>query len=120
MTANSVPMLLVYRFATGLGLGTAVPCAVSLASEFVPARRRATTAGLLFAGFPFGGVLAGLLGSRVLPTAGWHGLFDGIGSCRASIRRQRTRISPEAAILSTCSGVLRMIIRYTLAPLSRH
>jgi AAHS family 4-hydroxybenzoate transporter-like MFS transporter len=93
MTANSVPMLLVYRFATGLGLGTAVPCAVSLASEFVPARRRATTAGLLFAGFPFGGVLAGLLGSRLLcrPTppapqappaavplcssTGWHGLF---------------------------------------------
>ena len=30
----------------------------------------------------------------------------------ASIRRQRTRISPAAAILSSCSGVLRMIIRY--------
>src|SRR3954447_6991844 len=31
----------------------------------------------------------------------------------ASIRRQRTRTSPAAAILSTCSGVLRMIILYT-------
>src|SRR5690349_24826018 len=30
--------------------------------------------------------------------------------------RQRTRISPAAAILSTCSGVLRMIILYTLVP----
>src|SRR5665811_1454129 len=30
------------------------------------------------------------------------------------IRWQRTRISPAAAIRSTCSGVLRMIIRYTL------
>src|SRR5882757_480872 len=75
MTAESVPALLLYRFATGLGLGTAVPCAVSLASEFVPAGRRATTAGLLFAGFPLGGVLAGLLGSRLLSTTGWHGLF---------------------------------------------
>src|SRR4029077_21216324 len=33
----------------------------------------------------------------------------------ASIRRQRTRIWPEAAILSTCSGVFLMIMRYTLA-----
>src|SRR5512146_2304697 len=32
----------------------------------------------------------------------------------ASIRRQRTRMSPEAAILSSCSGVLRVIIRYNL------
>src|SRR5215212_4388002 len=32
----------------------------------------------------------------------------------ASIRRQRTRTSPEAAIWSTCSGVFLMIMRYTL------
>src|SRR3954453_19202309 len=31
-----------------------------------------------------------------------------------SIRRQRTRMSPEAAICSICSGDLRRIIRYTL------
>lgn len=75
MAAGSVPALLAYRFATGLGLGTAVPCAITLASEFVAPRQRATVAGLLFAGFPVGGVLAGLLGSRLIPTTGWHGLF---------------------------------------------
>ncbi|HEX4249495.1 MAG TPA: MFS transporter, partial [Pseudonocardia sp.] len=37
--------------------------------------RRATVAGLLFAGFPLGGVLAGLLGSRLIPTTGWQALF---------------------------------------------
>src|SRR3954449_13300715 len=36
----------------------------------------------------------------------------------SSMCRQRTRISPAAAILSTCSGVLRMIILYTLVPSS--
>ncbi|HEX4250925.1 MAG TPA: MFS transporter, partial [Pseudonocardia sp.] len=75
MTAGSVGALLVYRFATGLGMGAAIPCAVTLASEFVPAQRRATVAGLLFAGFPLGGVLAGLLGSRLIPTTGWQALF---------------------------------------------
>jgi uncharacterized protein involved in exopolysaccharide biosynthesis len=32
----------------------------------------------------------------------------------SSIFRQRTRMSPAAAIRSTCSGVFLMIIRYTL------
>lgn len=75
MSANSVPTLLGYRFATGLGLGAAVPTAISLASEFVPPHRRATIAGVLFAGIPIGGVLGGILGSRLIPTTGWHGLF---------------------------------------------
>jgi AAHS family 4-hydroxybenzoate transporter-like MFS transporter len=74
-TAASVPVLLAYRFLTGLGLGAAVPCAISLASELVPTRWRGTVAGLLFAGFPVGGVLAGLLGSRMIPTTGWRSLF---------------------------------------------
>ncbi|GLZ46114.1 MFS transporter [Actinomycetospora sp. NBRC 106375] len=73
--ATGLPSLLTYRFLTGLGLGSALPCAVSLASEYVPARRRAATAGLLFAGLPVGGVLAGALGSLVLPATGWQGLF---------------------------------------------
>src|SRR5262245_26932787 len=42
----------------------------------------------------------------------------------ASIFRQRTRTSPEAAVRSVCSGVLRLTIRYTaldrLVPLQTH
>lgn len=74
-TAHTLTLLLVYRFLTGLGLGTAVVCAVSLASELVAARRRGLIAGVLFAGFPLGGVLAGLLGSALLAATGWRGLF---------------------------------------------
>jgi MFS transporter, AAHS family, 4-hydroxybenzoate transporter len=80
-TAGTVTLLLLYRFLTGLGLGTAVICAVSLASELVSARRRGVIAGVLFAGFPLGGVLAGLLGSTLIAAAGWRGLFivGGVG-----------------------------------------
>lgn len=73
--APGLVTLLAARFLTGLGLGAALPCAVSLASEYVPPRRRAATAGLLFAGLPVGGVLAGLLGSALLASAGWRALF---------------------------------------------
>jgi AAHS family 4-hydroxybenzoate transporter-like MFS transporter len=80
-TAGTVALLLLYRFLTGLGLGTAVVCSVSLASELVPPRRRGAIAGVLFAGFPLGGVLAGLLGSALMAAAGWRGLFivGGVG-----------------------------------------
>lgn len=73
--APGLASLVAARFLTGLGLGAALPSAVSLAAEYVSPARRAATAGLLFAGLPVGGVLAGLLGSVLLPAAGWQSLF---------------------------------------------
>ena len=38
---------------------------------------------MLFAGFPLGGVLAGLLGSALIAAAGWRGLFIVAASARS-------------------------------------
>lgn len=73
--ANSFSVLLVCRFLTGLGLGGAMPSFISLASEYVPANKRATIVSLLWAGFPLGGVVGGFLGSWIIPTYGWHSIF---------------------------------------------
>jgi AAHS family 4-hydroxybenzoate transporter-like MFS transporter len=122
-TAGTVTLLLLYRFLTGLGLGTAVVCAVSLASELVSAKRRGVMAGVLYAGFPLGGVLAGLLGNKLIAAAGWRGLFivGGVGPLvmaalliavlpesltflvhrrapPARIRRAMARIAPDVVI----------------------
>ncbi len=67
--------LLVYRFLTGVGLGGAMPSFISLASEYVPRRMRATMVSLMWAGFPVGGVVGGLLASWLIPAAGWRALF---------------------------------------------
>jgi len=73
--AGDLRTLLAFRFLTGLGLGGAMPSFISLASEYVPKARRAAIVSLLWAGFPLGGVIGGLLGSRIIPAYGWQSLF---------------------------------------------
>jgi AAHS family 4-hydroxybenzoate transporter-like MFS transporter len=73
--AKSFEMLLAFRFLAGIGLGGAMPSFISLGSEYAPRRLRVMLVGLLWAGFPLGGVLGGILGSYVIPTFGWQALF---------------------------------------------
>jgi AAHS family 4-hydroxybenzoate transporter-like MFS transporter len=67
--------LLFLRFATGLGLGGAMPNVVALASEYVPKRMVASVVTLLFVGMPFGGVTCGLLSAVMVPKWGWHSVL---------------------------------------------
>src|SRR5262249_24743433 len=46
--------LTILRFVTGIGLGAAMPNAVTLMSEYCPDARRATLTNLMFCGFPLG------------------------------------------------------------------
>lgn len=73
--AASVPALVVARFLTGIGLGGALPAAITLTSEFAAPRRRGFVVGLMFCGFPFGGVLAGLVAAPLVPSWGWASVF---------------------------------------------
>ncbi|MDU6242527.1 MAG: MFS transporter, partial [Bradyrhizobium sp.] len=52
--ATNLTELTVLRFVTGLGLGAAMPNAVTLLSEYCPGRLRATMTNLMFCGFPLG------------------------------------------------------------------
>jgi AAHS family 4-hydroxybenzoate transporter-like MFS transporter len=74
-TAGSLTELLVSRFLAGFGLGGAMPSFISLASEYVPKPRRAAVVSLLWAGFPLGGVIGGILGSWIIPAYGWQSIF---------------------------------------------
>ena len=73
--AGNLPELLTCRFLTGFGLGGAMPSFISLGSEYVPKTRRPAVVSLLWAGFPLGGVVGGLLGSRIIPAYGWQSIF---------------------------------------------
>ena len=67
--------LIASRFLTGIGIGGAAPCFVSLAAEYSPQRLRTTIVTTLWAGVPGGGVLGGLIAARFLESAGWPALF---------------------------------------------
>jgi MFS transporter, AAHS family, 4-hydroxybenzoate transporter len=73
--APTFNVLLVFRFLAGLGLGGAMPSFISLTSEYCPRRLRAVIVALLWAGFPLGGFVGGLLASWIIPAYGWHAVF---------------------------------------------
>ena len=76
--AGSLNELVVMRFITGLGLGAAMPNAVTMMSEFCPDKRRATITNAMFCGFPLGAALGGFLASWMIPQWGWRTVL-GVG-----------------------------------------
>ncbi len=67
--------LIVWRFITGLGLGAAMPNAITLTSEYSPSHRRSTLVTLMFCGFTIGSALGGILSAQLLPSIGWTGIL---------------------------------------------
>ena len=73
--AQTLDQLTLLRFCTGLGLGAAMPNAVTLMSEYCPDRLRATLVNAMFCGFPLGTALGGFLASWLIPNFGWRSVL---------------------------------------------
>jgi MFS family permease len=73
--AGTLQQVLLSRFLAGVGLGGAMPSFISLAAEYTPQSNREVVVGLLWTGVPLGGVMAGLLESRLIDAVGWQSLF---------------------------------------------
>ncbi len=79
--ASSIESLTAWRFLTGLGLGAAMPNAVTLMSEYAPARIRAIAVNTMFCGFSVGLSIGGLSAAWLIPHFGWQSVLvtGGIG-----------------------------------------
>jgi AAHS family 4-hydroxybenzoate transporter-like MFS transporter len=73
--SGSLNQLVVWRFITGLGLGAAMPNAVTLMSEYCPGARRATLTNAMFCGFPLGAAFGGFLAAWMIPNFGWRSVL---------------------------------------------
>ena len=71
----NVLSLAVFRFLSNFGLGGEVPVALTLASEYSPARIRGRMAGSMMAAFPVGLALAALVSLWLIPAYGWRAIF---------------------------------------------
>lgn len=79
--SSSFHVLLLFRVLTGAGLGAAVPNAITLTSEYTPARKRAFSVTAMFCGFTLGSAAGGtLLVPLLLPHVGWRGVFAFTGA----------------------------------------
>jgi AAHS family 4-hydroxybenzoate transporter-like MFS transporter len=102
--STSLEQLLLYRFLAGIGLGGAMPSFISLASEYVPRARRSAIVGLLWAGFPIGGALVGLLASWLVDAFGWRSLFYIGGTLPLVLAAVLGRLLPESISFLVASG----------------
>jgi AAHS family 4-hydroxybenzoate transporter-like MFS transporter len=121
-TADSLQSLTIFRFLTGLGLGGAMPNAISLTSEYMPKRLRATAVTIMFSGFSLGAAVGGFVAAALISRYGWQSVFvvGGIfpivigaiafvalpesirflllkGGDRAKVTRYLSRIAPQSA-----------------------
>ena len=74
-TATSIEALTVWRFVTGIGLGGAMPSAITLTSEYCPERNRSLLVMVMFCGFTMGGALGGLSAATLIADFGWQGVL---------------------------------------------
>ncbi|WP_168415273.1 MFS transporter [Acinetobacter indicus] len=67
--------LVILRFLTGLGLGGAMPNAVTITSEYCPTSRRSTLVTVMFCGYTMGAAAGGLLSGQLIQLIGWQGIL---------------------------------------------
>jgi AAHS family 4-hydroxybenzoate transporter-like MFS transporter len=93
---DSVQALSLLRLVAGIGLGGAMPNAATLASEYVPTRRRALAVAVTIVCIPLGGALASELAALVIPASGWRALFVAAGILTLAISAGLWTLIPES------------------------
>ncbi|RDK05740.1 hypothetical protein DN412_35205 [Cupriavidus lacunae] len=85
--AQTIGELTAFRFLTGLGLGAAMPNAVTLMSEYAPTRARSLVVNAMFSGFSFGLMAGGVAAAWLIPVAGWRSVLavGGVGPILLSV-----------------------------------
>lgn len=73
--SHNLAELTVLRFLTGLGLGGAMPAALTLTSEYCPNRRRSFMVMLMFCGFTLGSSLGGLASAYLIDMFDWRAVL---------------------------------------------
>jgi MFS transporter, AAHS family, 4-hydroxybenzoate transporter len=73
--SNSLESLILIRVFTGIGIGGAVPCAITLTSEYSPLKGRGKYVSIMYSGFLTGIVFGGYIAGFMLERLGWRPLF---------------------------------------------
>jgi AAHS family 4-hydroxybenzoate transporter-like MFS transporter len=104
---DSLPWLIAVRFVTGLGLGSALPNAIGLASEYAPRARRALIVMFVGSGISLGAIGAGMATARLLEPFGWQVVFVLGGVLPLLLAALLARALPESIRLAAVTPRLR-------------
>lgn len=93
---ESLAALVALRVVTGLGLGSALPNAIGLASEYAPRRKRALVVMFVGSGISLGAIGAGIATARLVGPYGWQGVFVVGGLLPLALAAALARYLPES------------------------
>ncbi|WP_407278318.1 MFS transporter [Aromatoleum evansii] len=116
--ASDLQSLTVLRFLTGIGLGAAMPNAVTLISEFSPTKRRALITTAMFSGFPLGAAFGGFLAAWMIPHFGWRSVLVLGGVAPILLLAAMLVWLPESVRYMVAKGVSTERIRSVLGRIS--
>src|ERR1700745_1427344 len=116
--ASDLQSLTIWRFITGLGLGAAMPNAVTMMSEYCPTQRRATLVNTMFCGFPLGAAFGGFLAAWMIPQFGWRSVFLLGGAAPLVLLALMIFAMPESVRYMVAKGYPAERIRAALSKVS--
>jgi len=73
--ADTLPVLVVLRLLTGIGLGGAMPNAIAITAEFSPGAKRASAVAAMFSSYSIGAGFGGIIAAGLVPTYGWQSVL---------------------------------------------
>jgi len=74
--ATDINVLMIYRFISGLGIGTMMASTAAITAEYAPDRTRDFWVSTVVAGYPVGAVLTGISSAKIIAESGWEHLFE--------------------------------------------
>ena len=112
--AESLHVLIILRFITGLGLGGAMPNAYTLAAEYSPARLRASLVAPIGCGMAAGGAIGGVFAGNAMQAYGWSIMLTIGGVLPILLVPLLLMWLPESVRFQISRGVSESKVRKTL------
>ena len=118
-TSAGLTELTTWRFLTGLGLGAAMPNAVTLMNEYSPDDKRSLITNCMFCGFPVGSAFGGFFAAWMIPNYGWRSLLVLGGAVPLVLAVLMVVLLPESVRFMVHRGYPAERIRKVLVRITR-
>ena len=73
--AQSLPQLILFRFFSGIGIGSMLACTSTITAEYAPEKTKNFWVSFVMAGYPIGAVLSGLVATKLIAANGWQAMY---------------------------------------------
>jgi AAHS family 4-hydroxybenzoate transporter-like MFS transporter len=82
--AQTLPQLIIFRFFSGIGIGSMLACTSTMTAEYAPEKTKNFWVSFVMSGYPVGAVLSGLVATNLIAGNGWQAMYYFAGAAHYS------------------------------------